>query len=274
MNLHSSVITLQDVDFFAPSGKKEHLLLHQLNLEIRQGEWVAIAGASGCGKSTLARVLAGLPAVYNGTIRVSAEAMPVGLIMQNPDAQLVGETVLEDVTFGLEQRGHGPDQILGLARAALARVGLLSLENRPVTALSGGQKQLLAIAGALAVDVPALILDEATSMLDPASREEVLAILSELHRAGRTIIMTTQLMDELALADRIIVLHNHELCYNGNPVDFFYGEKGQGPSMCEKLGFQPTFTVRTAQWLIRQGVEFSRLPLLPEELTGAVYRRC
>lgn len=273
MTFRSSVITLKDADFYAPTGEKEQLLLHNLSLQINKGEWVAIAGPSGCGKSTLTRALAGLPAIYSGGVEISSEAKPAGLIMQNPDAQLVGETVLEDVCFGLEHRGHAPGQIPETAREALARVGLLFLENRSVTALSGGQKQLLAIAGALAVDVPTLILDEATSMLDPASREEVLAILGELHHAGKTIIMTTQLMDELSLADRVIVLHNRELCYDGKPAGFFYGGWGGEPGMCEKLGFQPPFTVRTAQWLMKQGARLNQFPLLPEDLPGVVNRR-
>lgn len=220
---------IEDLTFTYENGTKA---LDGVSLHIRRGEWFAVLGANGSGKSTLARHLNGLLLPASGRVLVCGREVCdyadirelrrlVGLVFQNPDNQIVGNSVEEDVAFGLENLGVPRDEMRRRIDAALAQVGLAGLEQADPATLSGGQKQRLAIAGALAMQPQALILDEATAMLDPAGAAEVLRLLGELHRGGLTIVMITHNMSEAAAADRAAVLSGGRLAFCGTPQEVF-----------------------------------------------------
>lgn len=262
-------IELNQVTVYLPGQSGP--VLHKLDLAVRQGEWLAVVGRNGCGKSVLARLLAGLDGRYDGEIRRSAEGTAVGLVMQNPEAQLVGETVWEDMIFGLECRGVDAGEIPRQAKTALEEAGLAGLEERPVRSLSGGQKQLLALAGALAAGPLVLVADEATSMLDPGARERFLHILRQLHRQGTAIVMITQLLEETAYADRLVALAAGRMVYDGDVRPFFYGEAlGEPHTPCQGTGLLPPYTVEVVRELQTRGLLLAERPLTPQELEKAV----
>ncbi|KEO82467.1 ATP-binding cassette domain-containing protein [Tumebacillus flagellatus] len=240
-------------------------VLRDLDLEVRRGDWVAVVGRNGSGKSTLGRVLAGLLPVSRGTLERSAGL--VQLVFQTPDAQIVGETVWEDVCFGLENLAVPPDEMPARAEEALLTVGLLEKKHANVSTLSGGQKQLLAVAGCLAMKADVLVFDEATSMLDPESRARLLDVAARLHQAGQTVIWITQWMDEVARAQRVVALEVGRVVFEGAPEVFFYGREGsEGQTPCDSLGFAPPYVVQVARALERRGVALRKRPLLPEEV--------
>lgn len=247
-----------------------------LDLSIRKGEWVAVVGRSGSGKSTLAKALAGVYPVTQGAVEwADGEAPAIQLVLQNPQAQMVGETVFEDVCFGMENCGVPSGEMADRARAVLAQVGLSGCEALAADRLSGGQKQLLAIAGAIATEAAVMVFDEATSMLDPAARERVVSVVRQLHRRGTTVVWITQLLDELAWADRVVVLERGAIVFEGSRERFFYGkEEGDGIAICERLGFVPPYAVQVAAELMKRGYALSPLPVTPEELSEAVSASC
>lgn len=260
-------IRLNQVSVYVPG--REAPVLAGLDMDIAEGEWLAVVGPNGCGKSVLARLLAGLDGRYDGEIGRSASGASVGLVMQNPEAQLVGETVWEDMVFGLECRGMNAKDIQVRALEALERAGLGGCLHMPINHLSGGQKQLLALAGVLAAGPAVLVTDEATSMLDPASREQFNNTLRELHRSGMTVIMITQLLEETSSAERILALSGGGMAYWGGVREFYYDPAG-GRSPCEHAGLLPPYTVRVVQELEARGLQVPGRPLIPEELERAV----
>jgi energy-coupling factor transport system ATP-binding protein len=207
--------------------------LRGINLTIYRGEFVALVGANGSGKSTLARHLNGLLLPSGGTVWVDGLLtsdprslwrirQKVGMVFQNPDNQLVATTVEEDVAFGPENLGVPPQEIRRRVDEALTTVGLWELRLHPPHRLSGGQKQLVAIAGALAMRSECLVLDEPTSMLDPLGRRQVLSTLHRLNaEEGLTILLITQSMAEAATAQRAIVLEDGRIALNGSPREVF-----------------------------------------------------
>ncbi|MCL6627569.1 MAG: ATP-binding cassette domain-containing protein, partial [Alicyclobacillus shizuokensis] len=193
-----------------------------------------------------------------------AAAVPgavVQLVGQNPDAQLVGETVAEDVAFGLENLALPPQEVARRARAAICQVGLSGLEDRPIATLSGGQKQLVAVAGVLAVQPRVVVFDEATSMLDPSSRRNLLAVARRLRQTGIAVVWVTQWLDELAYSDAVLALRDGQVVYHGSPQGFFYSDDARGgasASCCRRLGLTPppavavALRLRAAGWPIGQ----------------------
>jgi energy-coupling factor transport system ATP-binding protein len=214
------------------SGPPAVEALRGVDLTIQPGEYVAVIGANGSGKSTLARHLNALLLPTRGQVRAAGlpSADPtahgpirraVQMVFQRPDAQIVAANVEEDVAFGPENFGIARPEMQARVQHALETVGLWELRARPPHRLSSGQKQRLAIAGALAVRPQALVLDEATAMLDPAARRAVLALLAGLHAAGTTLVTITHEMDEAALAERIIVLDRGRVALDGPPRQVF-----------------------------------------------------
>ncbi|PWK13073.1 ATP-binding cassette domain-containing protein [Tumebacillus permanentifrigoris] len=281
-----AILRLAEVSVAFTGAEGIHPVLQELDLEIARGEWVSLVGRNGSGKSTLGRVLAGLLPVSRGTVE-RADGR-VQLVFQNPDAQIVGETVWEDVCFGLENLAVPPEEMPKRVESALGLVGLLPKKDAEVTTLSGGQKQLLAVAGCLAMEAETLVFDEATSMLDPESRARLLQVAEALHRAGRTVLWITQWMDEVAHAERVVALEAGRVVFDGTPEAFFYdgGVEGASDSVgasraedsvlekrtpCEVLGFAPPYVVQVARALERRGVALRTRPLLPAQL-GAVVR--
>lgn len=246
-------------------------VLQDVELEIAAGEWVAIVGRNGSGKSTLGRVLAGLLPVSKGTCERMAGV--VQLVFQNPDAQIVGETVWEDVCFGLENLAVPPEEMPARVEAALKSVGLWGKKDADVATLSGGQKQLLAVAGCLAMEADVLVFDEATSMLDPLSRARLVEVAEALHREGRTVLWITQWMEEVGRVGRVVALEAGRVVFDGGPEGFFYGEaegaggaEGLAVTPCERLGFAAPYVVRVARSLERRGVKLLKRPLVPEQV--------
>jgi len=204
--------------------------LQALNLVINEGEYIALIGPNGCGKTTLIRHLNALLLPSTGEVWVDdfntrgAKGLQeirsrVGMVFQNPDNQIIGMSVEEDVAFGPGNLGLPSGEVRRRVDQALATVGLTGLEKRSPHTLSGGQKQLLAIAGLLAMDPKFIVLDEPTSSLDPAGKRNVLALLQKLQGQGMGIIHVTHNIDEAALADRVLVMDKGELIADGNPAD-------------------------------------------------------
>ncbi|MBC9785284.1 energy-coupling factor transporter ATPase [Heliobacterium chlorum] len=229
-----ALITVENVSYSYPDPSGQPIpALKNVSLTIRPGEWVAILGANGSGKSTLAKHLNALLVPKEGRVSVNELdtsdkeswfdiRRTVGMVFQNPDNQIVATTVEEDIAFGPENLGLPPREIVERVEKALRDVGLEGMRTRPPHDLSGGQKQRVAIAGVLALGPEYLVLDEATSMLDPVSRREVLETVRHLHEnQGMTVVTITHDMDEAALAHRIIVMDQGSVLLEGSPVEVF-----------------------------------------------------
>ena len=203
-----------------------------ISLTVERGEFVAVVGGNGSGKSTLAKHLNALLLPTEGEVRVDGLdtrdravvwdiRQRVGMVFQNPDNQLVATVVEEDVAFGPENLGVPQPEILARVEEALAAVDMLAYRRHAPHLLSGGQKQRVAIAGILAMRPQCLVLDEATTMLDPLGRREVLRTVQSLHAGGVTVIHITHTMDEAVLAHRIIALQAGRIGLEGPPAQVF-----------------------------------------------------
>ena len=211
----------------------EGLTISDINLSFRRGEMTAILGHNGSGKSTLAKLLNGLYIPTAGTVTVCGMDTALddntweirkkaGMVFQNPDNQLVASIVRDDVAFGLENIGVPTEEMPARIEAALRAVGMLDFIDRAPHMLSGGQKQRIAIAGILAMQPQALILDEATAMLDPKGRDEVFAIVEKLNRErGITVVWITHFMEEAARCGRVVVMDGGHIVMDGEPQEVF-----------------------------------------------------
>lgn len=206
--------------------------LSGVDLRVERGDYIALIGPNGSGKSTLAKCLSGLLAPTAGDVRVnghspksSAELIrirsAVGMVFQNPDNQFVTSMVEDEVAFGPENLGVPADEIRARVERALAQVDLSGSEARDPHRLSAGEKSRLAIAAVLAMEPECLILDEATAMLDPASRRSVLELVDALHAGGMTIIVVTHHMTEVTHAERVAVMDAGRIAYQGTPAEVF-----------------------------------------------------
>ncbi|MDI9469504.1 MAG: energy-coupling factor transporter ATPase [Bacillota bacterium] len=257
--------------FLGDSSAGREWAVEDISLELARGSHVAILGRNGSGKSTLARLITGLeradagrlsfaglnPLDEEGAWRIRRRC---GLIFQNPDNQLVATTVEEDVAFGPENLGLPAAEIRRRVDRALELVGLTQAASRPPSELSGGQKQKLAIAGILAMEPECLILDEATSMLDPASRRSFMELVTNLHRhEGITILNITHNMDEVLAAERVHVLDEGRILMSGTPAEIF-----RNASRIRSIGLDvPAFAAISEGLLARHGFP------LPLEAAGS-----
>ncbi|MFL2075255.1 energy-coupling factor ABC transporter ATP-binding protein [Marinilactibacillus psychrotolerans] len=232
----NEIITLKNISYKYTDEENQYAL-DNISFSIEKGEWIAIIGPNGSGKSTLAKTINGLVEPESGEVKVgefdlneqniwSIREM-VGMVFQNPDNQFVGSTVQDDVAFGLENLGIPRDQMVERVHDALEKVNMLEFAEREPARLSGGQKQRVAIAGIVALQPEIMILDEATSMLDPKGREEVLRTVKEVkERENLSVISITHDIDEAAAANRIIVMRAGKLVKEGTPEEIFsYGEQ-------------------------------------------------
>ncbi|HJH62381.1 MAG TPA: energy-coupling factor transporter ATPase [Firmicutes bacterium] len=213
-------------------------VLDGVDLAIQPGSFVAVLGHNGSGKSTLAKHFNAILLPTGGKVYVSGldtadEARlldirrQVGMVFQNPDNQIVASVVEEDVAFAPENLGLPSPQIRQRVDAALRTVGMESYARHAPHLLSGGQKQRVAIAGVLAMEPACVVLDEATAMLDPVGRREVLSTVRALNREkGITVLLITHHMDEAAQADRLIVMHQGRVARDGPPAQVFQDVEG------------------------------------------------
>lgn len=244
--------------------------LHDVSFTLAAGSWTAVAGANGSGKSTLARAIAGLMPISAGRID-RKEGTVVSIVLQHPETQLLGDTVLEEIRMGLKNGETLPDAVLReLAEAILDEAGLDVPLDLPVEQLSGGQKQLLNIAGCLAAQADIAVFDEAAAMLDPASRDRVLQAVRTLHGKGCAVVWITHNSEELVYADRVLLLEQGRLACDLPAADFLYGTSPGEPGPCERAGMELPFVVHVVKQLESKGVRLAERPLLPDELSLAL----
>lgn len=208
-------------------------VLHDLSLQVQEGEYVVLLGHNGCGKSTLARLCNGLLQPDHGRVLVDghdtrdakqrrAIRERVGMVFQNPDNQIIATVVEDDVAWALAVRGWPRSAIKERVDAAMMAVGITELRHLPPSRLSGGQRQRVALAGILALRPRCIITDEATSMLDPLSRQEITRLLHQLHQEQKlTLIQITHLLEEAALAQRVVVMSEGQVVLDGPPGMIF-----------------------------------------------------
>ena len=239
--------------------------LNDVSLSIHQGEWIAIIGHNGSGKSTLAKTINGLLLPESGTIEINGQEVNekniwdirrnVGMVFQNPDNQFVGSTVEDDVAFGLENQGIPRKEMLVRVKESLEQVRMAEFMKKEPSRLSGGQKQRVAIAGIVALRPNVIILDEATSMLDPEGRLEVIATVKKIKEENNlTVLSITHDIDEAANANRIFVMKKGELIQEGTPEEIF----SAGEKLIE-LGLDLPFPERLKAALKQSGLK------VPEE---------
>ncbi|MBO4306365.1 MAG: energy-coupling factor transporter ATPase [Clostridia bacterium] len=224
------MLSIKNVSFTYDSGTPA---LENVSIEIKEGEFLCIVGHNGSGKSTLAKMLNGLLLPTEGTVEVAGMDTSddsklldirrlVGIVFQNPDNQIVTTVVREDVAFGPENLGIPTDEMIIRVDEALKAVGMENYADSAPHMLSGGQKQRIVIAGMLAMQPKVLVLDEATAMLDPYGRRDILSIVRELHdNKGITVVMITQYMEEALGADRVIVMNSGHVQMEGTPQEIF-----------------------------------------------------
>ena len=206
-------------------------ILDDVSFHVKRGEWLSIVGHNGSGKSTTARLIDGLLVAESGQIIVDGQELEdnvwdirdkIGMVFQNPDNQFVGATVEDDVAFGLENKGVPYEEMASRVQEALEFVGMSEFKDREPARLSGGQKQRVAIAGIVAMRPSILILDEATSMLDPEGRQELIQSIKAIRKEyGMTVLSITHDLDEVALSDRVLVLKKGKVESVSSPRELF-----------------------------------------------------
>ncbi len=260
-------------------------VFEQANIELKDGEWTAILGRNGCGKSTLVRLMNGLLQLQDGNLSVNGinagnlankwELCRIcGMVFQNPDNQFVSSVLEEDIAFGLENAQVPEREVTSKVKAALELVGLEGYEKRSPSSLSGGQKQRAALAGVLALNPEILIFDEATSMLDPKGRREVLAEMKKLRDCGKTVVMITHDVEEAVLADQVILMGRPNGQKDPNTVlaQGSVREILTDSRLLIQAGIVPPMAVRMYEDLKLAGIELNRCPLTKEELAEALCR--
>lgn len=256
---------------FNYEGSDSHAI-NDVSFDIYEGEWLAIVGHNGSGKSTLAKLLNGLHFASSGVITINGSELTqatvwearrkIGMVFQNPDNQFVGTTVEDDVAFGLENNGIQQDIMAERVKRALMKVKMDAFLDQEPHHLSGGQKQRVAIAGVLALQPDIIILDEATSMLDPRGREEVLETVRELKEENvLTVVSITHDLEEAAKADRIIVMNKGQVYREGSPMEIFRLE-----DELIELGLDIPFSVKLSKALQKTGLDLKNDHLTEEEL--------
>lgn len=251
-------------------------VLKNVSFSIKQDEWVAILGHNGSGKSTIAKLMNGLLFPDEGTIYVHGiEVTPdtvwdvrekVGMVFQNPDNQFVGTTVRDDVAFGLENRGIDREIMLNRIEESLASVRMTDYLFHEPHRLSGGQKQRVAIAGVLAIQPDLIILDEATAMLDPRGRKEIMMTVNDLREETKVnLVSITHDLNEIVGADRVIVMNGGEIWLETVPRELFKQEEA-----LREIGLDVPFTAKVTNRL-KDTVDFDQQPLTQKELLDQLW---
>lgn len=266
-----TIIELKNVSFRYGEDQKLNAL-NNISLDIQEGEWITLIGPNGSGKSTLTKVMNGLIVPDAGDVIIDGITLDkktlyearkkIGMVFQNPENQFVGSTVEDDVAFGLENLFMPREEMLIRVKESLERVGMWEFANRAPVNLSGGQKQRVAIASIIASKPQIIVLDEATSMLDPQGREEVLATIKEIKEEDNlTIISITHDINEAVESDRIIVMNEGQIVDQG----VFEEISTYGDQLLE-LGLEVPFSESLKQALQEQGFNVPEKYLTDEEM--------
>lgn len=251
--------------------KSEDYILKDVSFHVKQGEWLSIVGHNGSGKSTTVRLIDGLLETESGDIIISGDKLTadnvwekrrqIGMVFQNPDNQFVGATVEDDVAFGLENQGMDYPMMVKRVHEALELVGMQDFKEREPARLSGGQKQRVAIAGVVALQPDIIILDEATSMLDPEGRLELIRTVKDIKDKNQlTVISITHDLDEISLSDRVLVMKNGQVESTAKPRELF-----SRPDL-EDLGLDQPFVNQVKAAMIQTGLTLPETYLTEKEL--------
>lgn len=252
----SAMIEIEDLSFEYEENAKT---IDHISFSVEKGSYTAILGHNGSGKSTIAKLIIGLLAAKSGTIKVGGITLTmatlddvrrlVGIVFQNPDNQFIGSTVRDDIAFGLENICVPHDQMEGIIQEYAGKVNMLDFLDHEPTKLSGGQKQRVAIAGILAMHPSVIILDEATSMLDPRGRKEINELVRELNRdEGMTILSITHDIEEAARCDQVVLLNDGHIVAAGAPQKVLTDTK-----RLEELQLDVPFAYKVSSALAKKG---------------------
>lgn len=254
-----SIIEVKDLSFRYKEDQG-YYDVNNVSFHVKRGEWLSIVGHNGSGKSTTIRLIDGLLEAESGEIWIDGQLLSsenvwdlrrqIGMVFQNPDNQFVGATVEDDVAFGLENQGLPREEMKKRVAESLELVGMLDFKNREPARLSGGQKQRVAIAGVVALRPAILILDEATSMLDPEGRRELIQTVQEIRKDHQmTVVSITHDLEEVAMSDRVLVMKKGQVESTSNPRELF------SRADLDQIGLDEPFTNQLRESLREAGYQ-------------------
>ena len=257
-------------------SESENYTLNDVSFQVKKGEWLSIVGHNGSGKSTTVRLIDGLLEAESGDIIISGDKLTaenvwekrrqIGMVFQNPDNQFVGATVEDDVAFGLENQGLDYDLMVERVQQVLELVGMQDFKEREPARLSGGQKQRVAVAGVVALRPDIIILDEATSMLDPEGRLDLIQTVKKIKDSNQlTVISITHDLDEIALSDRVLVMKEGQVESTATPRELFSRED------LEELGLDQPFVNQVKAALRQSGFSLPDSYLTEKELQDQLW---
>ena len=270
-----SVIDVKNLSFRYKESQ-EYYDVKDITFHVKRGEWLSIVGHNGSGKSTTVRLIDGLLEAESGEIVIDDQRLTeenvwnirrqIGMVFQNPDNQFVGATVEDDVAFGLENQGLSRQEMKKRVEEALALVGMLEFKKREPARLSGGQKQRVAIAGVVALRPAILILDEATSMLDPEGRRELIDIVKGIRKDyDMTVISITHDLEEVAMSDRVLIMKKGSIESTSSPRELF------SRNDLDQIGLDDPFANQLKYSLSQNGYDLPENYLTESELEDKLW---
>ena len=270
-----SIIDVKNLSFRYKESQ-EYYDVKDITFHVKRGEWLSIVGHNGSGKSTTVRLIDGLLEVESGEIVIDGQRLTeenvwnirrqIGMVFQNPDNQFVGATVEDDVAFGLENQGLSRQEMKKRVEEALDLVGMLDFKKREPARLSGGQKQRVAIAGVVALRPAILILDEATSMLDPEGRRELIETVKGIRKDyDMTVISITHDLEEVAMSDRVLVMKKGEIESTSSPRELF------SRNDLDQIGLDDPFSNQLKHSLSQNGYDLPENYLTESELEDKLW---
>lgn len=270
-----SIIDVKNLSFRYKENQN-YYDVKDITFHVKRGEWLSIVGHNGSGKSTTVRLIDGLLEAESGEIVIDGQRLTeenvwnirrqIGMVFQNPDNQFVGATVEDDVAFGLENQGLSRQEMKKKVEEALALVGMLDFKKREPARLSGGQKQRVAIAGVVALRPAILILDEATSMLDPEGRRELIGTVKGIRKDyDMTVISITHDLEEVAMSDRVLVMKKGEIESTSSPGELF------SRNDLDQIGLDDPFANQLKKSLSQNGYDLPENYLTESELEDKLW---
>lgn len=274
-----NIIEIDNLIFEYSNDEFTHRAIDDFSLNVKKGEFVAVIGHNGSGKSTLSKNLNAILLPTSGDVKINGmntkdESLlwdirqTAGMVFQNPDNQIVATIVEEDVAFGCENLGVESSEIRKRVDEALKSVEMYELRDRQPHLLSGGQKQRVAIAGIIAMMPACIIFDEATAMLDPSGRKEVMDTIKKLNKEYNiTVLHITHFMEEAVEADRVIVMEKGKKVLEGSPKEVF-----SHIEQLKEIGLDVPYMTELAHMLNESGIEVDKNVLTVEEMVGELCR--